>query len=266
MNQLKRKATEQTIKMLPIGKLMIGGYQRPTNTARVNRIVAAFDEAKLGVLIVSARDGQHHLLDGAHRIAALRKMGYTHALCIVLTGLTYQDEAAYFRTQNRDTGPLSQYNLFKSGLEAGDEMCVMIDKICRGNHFIVGTSTTKPNTIVAIYALTTICAVYGYETLDATLATIRATWEGVSNAVRREFLVGVAEFVHRFGTDGFVAQMRFKNIASIWQEYLAETSHTNRQTSDPGMRAAFCRVLVRYYNKGLPSGSKKRLVLEEQAC
>ncbi len=74
--------------------------------------------------------------------------------------------------------------------------------------------------------------------------------------------MGVAEFVHRYGTVKFADRMRFKNLAAIWQDYLAETSHANRQASDPAMRKAFCRVLVRHYNQGLAANSRNRLKLE----
>ena len=256
------KATSQTIRLLPIGELQVGGYQRPTNTAQVEKIAAHFDEAKLGLPIVSTRGGKHHLLDGAHRVAALRKIGYSHALCIVLTGLSYQDEADYFRTQNQNSRPLTKYNLFKAGLESGDELCVQINRITRANGFTVGMSLRNFNNISAIHALMTICAVYGYEVLDSTLALIRATWDGINNATRREFLVGIAEFVHRYGTVKFAERMRFKNLATIWQDYLAESSQSHRTSSDPAMRKAFCRVLVRHYNQGLNPNSKNRLLME----
>ena len=73
---MNSKATNQTIRMLPVGELLVGGYQRPTNTAQVEKIAANFDEAKLGLPIVSERDGKYHLLDGAHRTAA----GPEHAI------------------------------------------------------------------------------------------------------------------------------------------------------------------------------------------
>lgn len=256
------KETNQTIKSLPLGELLAGGYQRPTNPAQVEKIITNFDEAKLGLPIVSERGGKYHLLDGAHRTAALRKIGYTHAKCIVLTGLTYAEEAEYFRTQNQNSRPLTKYNLFKAGLESGDEMCVKIDQITRSNGFVVGMSNRSFNSIPAIYALTTICTVYGYETLDQTLRLIRETWEGVGNVTRREFLVGVADFVHRFGPVNFTERMKFKSITEIWQDYLAETTRSCRLSSDPSMRRAFCSVLVRHYNKGLLANSRRRLVME----
>ena len=261
---MTEKATNQTIRLLPIGELQVGGYQRPTNTAQVEKIAAHFDEAKLGLPIVSARDGQYHLLDGAHRVAALRMMGYTHAMCIILTGLSYQAEADYFRTQNQNSRPLTKYNLFKAGLESGDELCVQIDRITCANGFMVGMSFRGFNNISAIFALMTIYTVYGAQTLDETLKLLRTTWEGINNVTRREFLVGTAEFVHRFGPAQFAERMRFKSIAEIWQDYLTESGQSHRTSADPAMRKAFCRVLVRHYNKGLSANSKKRLVMEDR--
>ena len=260
---MTERATNQTIRMIPVGALQMSGYQRPTNTAQVEKIATHFDEAKLGLPIVSERGGQYHLLDGAHRVAALRRIGYTHAMCNVLTGLTYQDEADYFRTQNQNTRPLTKYNLFKAGLEAGDEECVQIDRIVRANGFTVGMSSRGFDNIAAIYALTTIYSVYGAQTLDETLRLLRATWPGINNVTKREFLVGVAEFVHRFGAAEFVERMQLRDITTIWHDYLAETSRSSRSTADPSMRKAFCRALVRHYNKGLNSNSKKRLTMEE---
>ena len=257
---MNEKYTHQDIRMLPIEGLQMGDYQRPTTPSQVDNIASAFDEAKLGVPIVNLRDGKYHLLDGAHRIAALRKLGYTHTLFIVLTGLTYQDECDYFRTQDRNSSALTKYNQFISGLEAQDPLYVAIDQICRANGFTVGMSTHDFNTISAIFALTTICIVYGYDTLDLTLALIRSTWDGVNTVTRREFLMGVAEFVHRFGTVKFAERMQFKNIAAIWKDYLAETSLSARQSCTPAMRRAFCRALVYHYNKGL--SAKNRLVME----
>ena len=256
------KATNQSIELLPVGELLVGAYQRPTNTAQVDKIAAGFDGAKLGLPVVSFREGKYHLLNGAHRVAALRKIGYEKAMCIVLSGLAYKDEAEYFRTQNQNTRPLTRYNLFKAGLESGDGMCVQIDRIARANGFIVGMSGKSFDNISAIYALITVCGVYGFAVLDTTLRLLRDTWEGVNNATRREFIVGLAEFVNRFGPARFAQRMKFRNIGEIWQDYLAETSHANRASSDPAMRRAFCRALVRHYNKGLSANSKKRLAME----
>jgi hypothetical protein len=259
---MTKKFTQQTIKMLPIKDFIIGGYQLPINMGRVKSIVAEFDEARLGIPIVSLRGGKYHLVDGDHRITALRMIGVTHTLCLVLEGLNYEQEAEYFRTQNENSRPLTKYNLFKAGIEAGVELYVKIDEITHANGFAVSMGAKNFNSIGAIYALTTICSVYGYETLDKTLKLLRDTWNGISNVTRREFLVGTAAFINRYGTAQFAERLRFKSITEIWQDYLTEIGRANPTSADPLMREAFCRTLVRHYNKGLSNKSSKRLVME----
>ena len=71
---------------IPLADIVLSDYQRGTNARQVNNIVRKFDEAKLGTLTVSEREGNYHLIDGAHRSRALRILKYTHAPCLVFTG------------------------------------------------------------------------------------------------------------------------------------------------------------------------------------
>lgn len=169
----------QHIESVPLSNLTVGGYQRPTNTKQVNNISKSFDEAKLGLLVVSRREGKYHLLDGAHRASAMRQIGYTHVMCIVLEGLLNEEEAEYFRKHNENSRKLTIYNMFKAGLEAGDKVCIDINEIAKENGFIVGTSgrSWKPNTLSAINALMTIYKVYGYDILNRTLRLLVSTWD-----------------------------------------------------------------------------------------
>ncbi len=259
------KRTNQRIEEIALNDIKMGAYQRETRNPRVDRIAAAFNEAKLGMPVVSLRDGSYYLLDGNHRVAALRKENYTSTKFIVLTGMTYEQEAEYFRTQNENVGPLTKYNLFHAGLEKKDDLCVNIDRITRNHGYRIASSGRDVNSITAIFTLEVVATVFGYEILNDTLALIRDTWDGVKNATSREFLVGVAEFVKRFGPRDFAERMQHKRISAIWQDYMATAPSSGRVSSDPAMRKAFCRVLVNHYNKGLAAGSKRRLKMEEYA-
>ncbi len=260
------KKTYQRVEELFLDDVEMCDYQRPTNDRQVANIMANFDEAKLGMPIVSERDGHYYLLDGNPRVAALRKLNYTSAKFIVLSGLTYTEEAAYFRSQNENTRPLSKFNLFRAGLEAQDNLCVNIERIVRTHGYKVSGSARDANAITAIYTLEVVATIYGFEILNDTLALIRDTWDGVKNATNREFIVGVAEFVKRFGARDFASRMQNRRISTIWQDYLAKCPSGNRVSSDPAVRRAFCRVLVEHYNKGIPSNSKRRLRMEESFC
>ncbi|GHU58877.1 hypothetical protein FACS1894133_4490 [Clostridia bacterium] len=262
MSTTEMKTTSQRVERIALSEIKAGDYQRPTSDRQVANIAENFDTAKLGMPVVSERDGHYYLLDGNHRVAAMRILEFTHAQFIVLEGLDYEAEADFFRRQNENVRQLTKYNLYKAALEANDPLTVNINDVVKNNGFSVGMSTRNFNTISAIYALETVATIHGCKTLSDTLNLLRLTWNGQNQATFREFIVGVAEFVDKFGTVDFAERMKFKEIGVIWQDYLQITPRGSRKTSDPAMRRSFCRVLVDHYNKGLSSNSKKRLSME----
>ena len=71
-------------------------YQRPVDEKEVDRLIRDWDERLLDPVIVSFRDGKFYVIDGQHRIAAMRKMNNgseVMAVCKVYSGLTYEQEA-----------------------------------------------------------------------------------------------------------------------------------------------------------------------------
>lgn len=256
--QMNKKITNQRFAFISLAKIEPSEYQRKTKSSQVNSIVKNFDEAKLGTLTVSQRDGKYFIIDGAHRLSALRTLKYTHAPCEVLTGLTYEQEAEYFRTQGNDKRALKPLDLFNAGLIAEDEKCLRINEIVKANSFTIGFDYKNFFHIGAIHALFLIADDYGFETLDHTLCLIANTWTGISKATSGACLLGVAEFVHRYGIAEFDKRLGY-SFSEIWFEYKESTRKS--QTSDKA-RKNFCRILVEFYNKGLGGKSKKRLVWE----
>ena len=49
-------------------------YQRPVDDREVDRLVREWDERLFDPLAVSYRDGRYNVIDGQHRISALRKL------------------------------------------------------------------------------------------------------------------------------------------------------------------------------------------------
>ncbi|MCL1883947.1 MAG: ParB N-terminal domain-containing protein [Defluviitaleaceae bacterium] len=254
---MQKKVTNQRFSLVPLAKIEPSDYQRSTKAAQVENIVKNFDEAKLGTLTLSKRDGKYYIIDGAHRLSALRRLQYTHAVCEVLTGLTHEQEAEYFRTQGVDKRALRPLDLFKAGLIAENWKCVMIDQIVKDNSFQIGFAYKDFNQIGAIQALFTIFDDYGFGVLDETLFTIANAWAGIPKAVCSDSLLGVAEFVSTYNVDDFASRL-FKCFPAIWREY--REAVRNSQNSIKARRH-FCRILVEHYNKGLHARSKKRLKL-----
>jgi len=91
------KSTNLNIKAVALDEIITqSGYQRPISSVQVEKIISNFDENMLGLLTVSYRNGVYHIVDGACRVHVMRNLDYTHAYAIVLTGLTYTQEATLF--------------------------------------------------------------------------------------------------------------------------------------------------------------------------
>ena len=252
-----KKATSQQLAHIPLAKIEPSNYQRPINTARVDSIVQNFDEAKLGTLTVSRRDGRYIAVDGQHRLMALRALDYTHAVCLILTDLTPQDEAKYFRNQDQDKRPLRPLDFFKAGLIEKDEKCIKINEIVGANSFKIGFATNDFFHIGAIQALFTIVDDYGYDILDSTLSLIAAIWLETPKATRGECLLGVAEFVSRYTINVADLDDHLRTrFLPVWYEY---KQVVGRAQQSQKARNHFCRILVKHYNKGFGGNSSKRL-------
>ena len=64
-------------------------YQRPVETEDVDKLIAKWNPCLLTPIVVSFRDGNFNVVDGQHRIAAMRKMaggGDVTVPCIIYTG------------------------------------------------------------------------------------------------------------------------------------------------------------------------------------
>ena len=255
------KMTSQRVEHIALAACVPTNYQRTTSNSQVTDIIDEFDEARLGTLTVSLRDGNYHIVDGLHRSKALKALGYTHALCIVLTGLTYEQEAALFRRQNDNKRNILTFEDFAAGLEERDEMCIRINNIVKANSFQVGKGESFFK-LASVKALQTIVRDYGYGVLDDTLCLLANTWSSIPRASHYESLLGVAEFVYRYGIADFAERMKDK-FSVVFYDY-SEAMRVRGSIGSTTSRKKFCRILVEHYNKGFAHNNKKRLVWEDK--
>jgi hypothetical protein len=174
--------------------------------------------------------------------------------------MTFEQEAEYFRKQDYDERGIRPMEFFKAGLVSGEEKCVSINRIIKANGFNIGCDNKDFYKIGSVQALFTIVDDYGLETLDDTLCLLACTWSGFTKASQAEVMLGLAEFVSRYGVADFAERMNDK-FSAVYFDYI-EIART-RVTSSTASRKKFCRVLVDYYNKGLANRSKKRLLWED---
>lgn len=179
-NQIKSKATPT---YLPLSTLEICPQtQRGMRLSHVNTIVAKFDADKLGYIVVSLRDGRYYIVDGQHRVEALRKLGRTeHKVPVLLyQGLSVQEEADLYLGLQVRRGANS-YDTFRIQMTSGDPVACDIDRIVRAQGLVV-SPLSKNGGIAAVSSLRFVYKGAGLLKKDSpsllarTIKVLKSTW------------------------------------------------------------------------------------------
>jgi hypothetical protein len=194
-----------TVQMLKLDQLIVDArFQRPIQQSRVERYVKQFDGKLVGLLTVSVRpNGKYVLLDGQHRWMVLVERGYTEALCEVLTGLSFEQEAAIFHGRNIGRVRIKPGDYFRARLAANDPVAKAINEtVTKVGYYIElqpqvhGRTEKSPRSIVSIEAVERI---FNTGLLTQTLGTVKASWpDQPSFFMKSDLLLGVAAFLRLY--------------------------------------------------------------------
>jgi hypothetical protein len=130
-----RVERQARLRWVPLTQMRVNPLaQRDLNQARVSKLAAAFDPEKMDAPTVSHRGGWYYLIDGQHRIAALRQWlsawGDQQVQCWAYEGLSEAEEAEKFLALN-DTLPVRAFAKFKVSVQAGRDTEADVDRIVR---------------------------------------------------------------------------------------------------------------------------------------
>lgn len=112
------------LRWIPLDKVRINPLaQRDLNQSRVDKLVAEFDPEQLGAPTVNIRGGHYYVIDGQHRIEALKTwLGddweKQQAQCFCYDGMSETEEAETFLKLN-DTLGVNAYAKFRVAVQAG---------------------------------------------------------------------------------------------------------------------------------------------------
>jgi len=166
-----------TLKWVRIGSMRVSPQaQRELKQARVDRLVANFDLEQLGYPTLNHRDGVYNIIDGQHRVEALKAFlgeGWEdqQIQCHVYDSLTQQEEADRFDRLN-DNLIVTAFDKFRIRVTAGREDEVAIQRIVEDESLRISLDKLDG----AIAAVGTLGKVYrrdGAEPLRRSLALIR---------------------------------------------------------------------------------------------
>lgn len=159
----ERKQRSSHLKWIKLGDLVPSPYgQRQFEPAWANEIASDLKLEEIGYPVVSFRDGIHYVIDGQHRVAALRIFGFLEEdtiQCEVYDGLTPQDEAERFLQRNHIKS-VSAVSKFQVAVKAERQVESAIDQVVRMHGMRIGR-TKGPGTISAVSKLRKVVDRYG---------------------------------------------------------------------------------------------------------
>ncbi len=249
---LKEYTSSGELRFLPTDRLTSGQpYQRPVEEKDVDDLIRKWDDHLLKPLIVSFRDGHFYLIDGQHRVAALRKMnGGAEVIvpCQVHNDLTYEKEAELYAKLDKANKRMTLSQSTNALIESGQNPEAMeIKRLVEKNGFrwALTTPTGKEHEISATRALINAYRRLGGANFDRMLRLLDGTWHGAPNSLRAAMLSGMALFLKTYDTELDNAAF-IKRLSDVDPEEIIRRGKLDFSTSSVALR--YARVLLEKYN------------------
>jgi len=180
---------------IPINLLKIAAYQKNRlNLARAKKISSEYDPIKIGVILVSFREGVYYIMDGQHRVVASKLKGIKDMICEVVTGLSYEEEAKYFAEQKKNTKDLSTVIKFNALVESKEKIALDIKEIIESSGFEISESNGAGK-VRCIAKIESIYAKFGREIFIELFDVLSKSWSTVSNSIPSSVFGGIAIFL-----------------------------------------------------------------------
>lgn len=244
------------MRMLKVSDLKIDpAYQRDEclKLSLVNNIVKRFNPHLLGVLIVSQRGNEFYVVDGQHRLEALKRLGIETVWCSVESGMTRKTEADEFIEYNSARNNLTQASMFKAQITSGDEEAIKINDIISRYYFkIDGRSKYRTkngsNTINAIKVIKNQFHKMDEEQFERLFALLRITWNGDSVSLDGRVISGLGMMIRKCGAyftnKEFAEKMHTKDAAEILRVGRALKGNSSDSSK------AYALAILQLYNTG----------------
>lgn len=230
-NTPTRVTRDASLRWVALEKMKVSALaQRELNHARVDRIAANFDPEELQTPTVSLRDGHYYIIDGQHRVEAIRQIGWSdqQIQCWVYEGLTEQEESEKFLKLN-DTLAVHSFDKFKIGVNAGREVETAIQRIVQSNGLVISRDEI-PGAIRAVGTLRRVFLRADGRTLSRTLQIVRDAYgdSGLEAAV----IDGIGHLCGRYNgeLDDDVAIKKLSNAHGGVSGLLGKAEQIRRQT------------------------------------
>jgi hypothetical protein len=243
------------LRWVPLTQMRVNPLaQRDLNPARVARLAAMFDPEKMGTPTASHRGGCFYLIDGQHRIEALKlwlaSWEEQQVQCWTYEDLTEAQEAEKFLSLN-DTLPVRAFAKFKVSVQAGRDTEGDVDRIVRALGLRIARGSGG---ISAVATLRRVYARGGPAVLSRALRIIRDAYgeAGLDGPV----IDGISLLCQRY--DGELSEQRaVERLSSAHGGVSGLTSRAGQLRQSTGSATAQCMAAaaVEVINRG--TGGRK---------
>lgn len=186
------------IAVIPVELLEIDDSYQRVLSGNIKKLMEEWDNDKCDFLLVSYRDGKYYIIDGQHRHIVAKMKEIPDLPCIILTGLTREDEALLFARQHRNVTKLINHDTYKANIINGDmsipevRVDMEIKRICEKYNISIKKNPTKKELKVLrclSRARLIVKSENGSECFDWILSIInRSNWETCPEAYTREIV------------------------------------------------------------------------------
>lgn len=265
-NAQRRIAREAKTQWVTLGLMRVSPVgQRRFRQAWADEILTNFALEELRKPTVSKRGGHYYIIDGQHRIAALKKWlgeGWEsqQVECEVYDGLTEQEEADKFDLLN-NVKVVNAFDRFRVRIAAGRPVETHINEIVKNERLVISAEKV-PGRIMAVGALRNIYTRAGAETLARSLRIIRDAYgdAGLEAAV----IDGIGHLCQRYNgqLEEETAVSRLSTAHGGVSGLLAKAETLRKQTGQPKAHcvaaAAVDTINAKRGGKKLPSWWKMK--------
>ena len=186
-------------------KILGEDYQRELNESRVARIVSSFNEMVANEPKVSYRNGMYYVFDGQHTIAARKLLNGNEdipILCKVYQGLTEQDEAFLFATQNGEEAKPTPGERMRAWLFGGSKDAIAFRNATESTGITLELSDIPCRYhLVCINTALNMYKRIGEKMYKEALGVIVDAWDGDVESLKTEILIAICRFIWIYHDD-----------------------------------------------------------------
>lgn len=244
------KEPEFILEPLPIAQLRLDArYQRELRESSVAEIVGNFHPEQFLPITVGMRaDSSLHIVDGQHRVAAARRMGWAQVPCMVFESDGFEHEALVFERLQTNRAPLTVGQRWKARVARGEPKATAITEIVSTLGLVLSDRTISATSFCAYIACEN---AYERGNLKESLVLIIQAWEYDPTGFRANFVNAVSQFLSAMTAENFEVDMK-RLVDAMTKVRPAQFLRESALAVNPN--AVFMKRLLESYNKGLRSG------------